>query len=105
VSQAEQWVFPQHPWTCVSHDDPDLFAAVALVAMYRAFAAGRFFRAKTATVQSQAGIIQQSFGLVAKVFPVMVAAIDANHRFNGSEFASQASIGLARGRGFYTELI
>jgi hypothetical protein len=65
VAQTEQWVFPQHPRTCVSHDDFDLFAAVALVAMKWASGACRLFSAESATVQSQTGVVHQALAFVA----------------------------------------
>jgi len=65
VSQTEQWVFPKHSWTCVSHYDFYLFAAITLVAMNGASGAGRLFSSESAASQSQAGIIHQAFALVA----------------------------------------
>ena len=106
VAQTEQWVFPQHAWTCISHDDFDLFAAIALVAMNGAPGASRLFGAESAAVQSQTCIVHQAFAFVAKVLPVMVTAIDMDHCFDSFEFARQARVGLARRCGnFYPDFV
>lgn len=97
VSQTQQWVFPQHPWTCISHDDFDLFPAIALVAMDRTLGASRFFSAESATVQSQTGVIHQAFAFVAKVVAMLVAAVDMDHRFDRLKFAREARVGIDRG--------
>jgi hypothetical protein len=96
VSQAEQWVFPQHPWTCISHDDLGLFAAIALVAMNRASGAGWFFSAESATVQSQTGVIHQAFAFIAKVVAMVIPTIDLDHGLDGFEFAGEPGIDFVR---------
>ena len=106
VSQAEQWVFPEHTWTGISHDDLDLFAAIALVAMNRALGAGRFFSSKSAPVQSQPGIVHQAFAFVAKVVTMVIAAINKNHGLDGLEFACKPRVALMREcSGFDTGLV
>jgi hypothetical protein len=105
VSQTEQWVFPHHPWTGISHDDPDLFAAIALVAMNRALGTGRFFSAKSAPIQTQTGIVHQAFAIAAQVVAMVSAAIDVDHCFNGLEFTGEARVDLMRSRGFHTGIV
>jgi hypothetical protein len=81
-------------------------SAIALVAMNGTLGAGRLFSAESATIQSQPGVIHQALALVTELFPMMIAAIDLDHRFNGFEFACEARVGFVRGRGgFCTDLV
>ena len=49
-------MFPEHSRTGKSHDDFDLFATVALVAMHRALGTGGLFFTKMAAIQSQVDV-------------------------------------------------
>ena len=77
--EAEEGMFPEHARTGVAHHDAHLFAPSFLVTVHRAFGAGRFFRAKLATVQSQSSIIQQALAILAQRAVMMIATIDLNH--------------------------
>src|SRR5262249_19013053 len=101
VAQAEQWVFPKHARACIAHDDFDLFAAIALVAVNGAFGAGWFFDAKPAALQAEAGVIQQGLAFGTEAVVVSIATVDANHSRDGLEFAREAFMGKVRRWGMW----
>ena len=56
-------MFPQHPRAGITHDGPDLFAPVTLIAMNWAFGAGRFFGTEPAAIQPEVSVIQKALAL------------------------------------------
>jgi hypothetical protein len=95
VSEAHPGMLPQHARTGIAHDSPDLFPAVALIAMHRALGASRFLRTEPATVETKVGIVKKALALHTKLLltvaarPVVVSAIDPDHGTDGAAFAIQ----------------
>jgi hypothetical protein len=95
MAHAHDRVFPHHSRTGIAHDHPHLLASFPLVAVDRAFGAGRFLNAIAAAFQSKTCIGEKLFAFAAKVPGglMMIAAIDAHHGLHGIPFARQAFAG------------
>jgi hypothetical protein len=93
VPEAHPGMLPQHARTGIAHDSPDLFPAIALIAMHRALGTSRFLRTEPATVQTKVGIIKKALTLHTKLlltvaaWPMVVSAIDPDHGTDGAAFA------------------
>ena len=92
VAQAQPGMFPEHPRAGEPHHVLDLFESIPLVAMHRAFRAGRLIRAKPATIQPQADVEHQPLTLLAQWGAVFLATVDVDHRGNGFPFTPQPAI-------------
>ncbi len=82
----------QHARPSKSHHGFDLLAAIALVAVNRAFGAGRLFGAKPATFQAQPRVVEQvpAFNAQRAGSPVQMPAIKRNHGVNSSPLSREA---------------
>ena len=72
----------------IAHHLSDFFPLGRFVAMNRAVAAGCFFFLERAMDEAQPGIIQKipAVGAERLCHPMMIMAIDADHRFDGFVF-------------------
>ncbi len=72
----------------IAHHLSDFFPHGRFVAMNRAVAAGCFFFLERAMGEAQPGIIQKlpAIGAERSCRPMMIMAIDVDHRFNGFVF-------------------
>jgi len=91
MTQAEDGMLPGHTRPGVAHHVLDLLAARALVAVDGALGAGWLCRAKAAAFQPHGGIIQESLAFRTEgcVGPMMVAAMNSDHRLHRLPFARQ----------------
>lgn len=89
-------MLPKHSRPSIAHNCLHLFAAIPLVTMHRTIRAGGFFHTEATSVQPHAGVIEQSLTLWTQTAVVMIAAVDADHRFDGLPFARESLAGLAR---------
>jgi hypothetical protein len=74
---------PEHPRASEPHHVLNLFAAVPVVAMHRAFRASWFIRAKSATIQPPADVTHQPLTIVAQWGAVFPATVDVDHPGHG----------------------
>ena len=74
------WMVDNHSWPRPSHYYPDTLLHLWSIAMHRTFLAGGFLLAKTASVKSAMGIVQQFLATWAQiVMPLVFPAIQAYH--------------------------
>ncbi len=90
MKETQDGVLPKHPGSGMPHHPLDLFAALALITVDRAFRAGRLVLAKAAPVQADGGIREQSVAFRAKLTRAGMAAptITADHCRQGFPLAS-----------------
>ena len=85
-------MFPEHLRTGITHDDADLFAAVLLIAMDRAFRAGRLVFAKPAAIEADADVLHELTAFVAQRAAVLIPAMDVDHGHHGLPFPREAAV-------------
>jgi hypothetical protein len=71
--------------------------------MDRTIRTRQFLRSEPATLQSQAGVIEQLPAFRAQVRTMMAAAVNVNHRRHRFPFASQPRVSETRGGVFPSE--
>jgi len=84
---------PYHARSSVAHHLTNPLSHLFLVAMHGASCASRFFGAEWASFGAFANVVPELFAGFAKarVFSVMIAAVNSDHRANGGEFAGKMS--------------
>ena len=88
VKQRQNWMSAQHARPSVPHHCPNLLSHVRLVTMHRALGArGLVFPERTSVKTSQC-IVQKLSAFMAEftLAPMVIVAIEADHRFNGFAF-------------------
>jgi len=76
----------------MTHHRPDLVAAAPLVAVDGTAGARWLALAKTATIETQVDIVQQSLAFTAQISSVPITAVNVNHGRDGLPLAIQARV-------------
>ena len=87
------WMVDNHSWPRPSHYYPDTLFHLRTIAMHRTFLAGGLLLAKTASVESAVGIVQQFLATWAQfVISFASPAIQTNHLLHHCLFFFNASM-------------
>jgi hypothetical protein len=95
VSDCQDRMAKQHPWTCVAHDLPSLGSSGWFVAMNRAVGASRFVVAIGALFQTYIGVVEKALAYRtqnARDWIVVIGAIDADHFLHRQQFTVKVFI-------------
>lgn len=99
--QAQNWMFPNHSRSSVTHHNPYLFPAISLITMYRTFRARGLFSAKPAAVQPPTCVLQQALAFGAQCALMITTAVNAHHGFDSGPLPRQTFARLSHcGGGF-----
>ena len=94
MAGGEDRMPPEHARAGVTHDRFDLFPDVRLVAVDRAFGAGRFGFCERAALQAHCGIVKQSAAFGAQGCPrtMHAPAVADDHGFDRLAFSLQPPV-------------
>lgn len=92
MPEAHPGVLPKHSRPGISHYDLDLFTSIPLVTVDRAFCARGLVFTKPTPIKPRAYVAFQLLAFAAQASPMLIPAVDVEHRSDRDPLPRQSAI-------------